>query len=68
MKVVIIDDEFWVRNSIRHLADWERLGISQVEEAEDGLSGLTIIAQIHPEIVITDMKMRGMDGAQLLQK
>ncbi|MBA2936838.1 helix-turn-helix domain-containing protein [Paenibacillus sp. CGMCC 1.16610] len=68
MKAVIIDDEFWVRNSIRHLADWERLGISQVEEAEDGLSGLNIIAQIHPEIVITDMKMRGMDGAQLLQK
>lgn len=68
MKAVIIDDEFWVRNSIRHLADWERLGIDQIEEAEDGLSGLNIIAQIHPEIVITDMKMRGMDGAQLLQK
>jgi two-component system response regulator YesN len=68
MKAVIIDDEFWVRNSIRHLADWERLGIDQIEEAEDGLSGLNVIAQIHPEIVITDMKMRGMDGAQLLQK
>lgn len=68
MKAVIIDDEFWVRNSIRLLADWERLGIDQIEEAEDGLSGLNMIAQIHPEIVITDMKMRGMDGAQLLQK
>ncbi|TXK74623.1 response regulator [Paenibacillus sp. N3.4] len=68
MKAVIIDDEFWVRNSIRHLADWGRLGIHQIEEAEEGISGLKLIAQIHPDIVITDMKMRGMDGGQLLQK
>ncbi|NEW09188.1 helix-turn-helix domain-containing protein [Paenibacillus sp. SYP-B3998] len=68
MKVVIIDDEYWTRDSIRRLAEWGRLGIDQIEEAEDGLSGLSIIGDIHPDIVITDMKMRGMDGTQLLQK
>jgi two-component system response regulator YesN len=68
MKVIIIDDEFWSRDSIRRLGDWERLGIDWIGEAEDGLSGLTIIAKEHPDIVITDMKMRGMDGVELLQK
>ncbi|TCM99096.1 two-component system response regulator YesN [Paenibacillus sp. BK033] len=68
MKAVIIDDEFWTRDSIKRLADWERFGINQVEEAEEGLSGLRIIDQIHPDIVITDMRMRGMDGAELLKK
>ncbi|GGI46671.1 hypothetical protein GCM10008018_18260 [Paenibacillus marchantiophytorum] len=68
MKAIIIDDEFWIRNSIRHLADWERFGIDQVMEAEDGLSGLEMVERLHPEIVITDMKMRGMDGTRLLQK
>jgi two-component system response regulator YesN len=68
MKAIIIDDEFWSRDSIRRLGDWERLGIDWIAEAEDGLSGLAIIAKEHPDIVITDMKMRGMDGIQLLQK
>ncbi|MFD2611381.1 response regulator transcription factor [Paenibacillus gansuensis] len=68
MKAVIIDDEFWTRDSIMRLANWEQFGIVRIEEAEDGLSGLRIINEIHPEIVITDMKMRGMDGVELLQK
>lgn len=68
MKAVIIDDEYWTRDSIHRLAEWERFGIEQIEEAEDGLSGLKIIHSIRPEIVITDMKMRGMDGVELLQK
>ncbi|WP_079410185.1 response regulator transcription factor [Paenibacillus ferrarius] len=68
MKVVIIDDEFWTRDSIRRLGDWTRFGITQIEEAEDGLKGLNIIQDILPEIVITDMKMRGMGGIELLQK
>ena len=68
MKVVIVDDEFWTRNSIRQFADWDRFGIVQIEEAEDGLSGLKIIDVMKPDIVITDMKMRGMGGVELLQK
>jgi two-component system response regulator YesN len=68
MKAVIIDDEYWTRDSIRRLAQWDRFGIDQIEEAEDGLSGLSIIDSIHPDIVITDMKMRGMDGVELLRK
>jgi two-component system, response regulator YesN len=68
MKVIIIDDEFWSRDSIRRLGDWERFGIDWIAEAEDGLTGLKIIDEAHPDIVITDMKMRGMDGVELLQK
>ncbi|TFE23769.1 response regulator transcription factor [Cohnella luojiensis] len=68
MKAVIIDDEFWTRDSIRRLVDWEKFGIDQVEEAEEGLGGLKLIDEIHPDIVITDMKMRGMDGVELLRK
>ncbi|MCC3374407.1 helix-turn-helix domain-containing protein [Cohnella sp. REN36] len=68
MKAVIIDDEFWTRDSIRRLGDWARFGIDRVEEAEEGLSGLRIIEEIRPEIVITDMKMRGMDGVELLRR
>ncbi|WP_261300588.1 response regulator transcription factor [Paenibacillus andongensis] len=68
MKAVIIDDEYWTRSSIRQLAEWERFGIGQVEEAEDGLSALQIIHSFQPDIVFTDMKMRGMDGVELLKK
>ncbi|MBB6731468.1 response regulator transcription factor [Cohnella zeiphila] len=68
MKAVIIDDEYWTRDSIKRLADWERFGIERIEEAEEGLSGLRLIGELRPEIVITDMKMRGMDGAELLRR
>jgi len=68
VKAIIIDDEYWTRATIRRLVDWESFGIERVEEAEDGAGGLRLVEELQPDIVITDMKMRGMDGVELLKR
>ena len=66
-KVVILDDEPWSRQLVKSLIEWDRLGLVAAGEADDGESGLTLISELAPDIVITDMRMPGMDGTELLR-
>lgn len=67
MKVLIVDDEADVRDSIRLLVDWEEYNITDVLEACDGESAMALIERERPEIIFTDMKMPNVDGMALLQ-
>ncbi|TVR68062.1 MAG: response regulator [Spirochaetaceae bacterium] len=67
-RVVIIDDEAWTRDTIKRIGRWRELGFRIVGEASDGISGLACIRQLAPHLVITDMRMPGLDGVQLLQE
>ncbi|QGQ93987.1 response regulator [Paenibacillus psychroresistens] len=66
-KVMIIDDEPWSRKVIKQLGDWDKLQLSVIEEAEDGSEGLRLIQELAPDIVVTDMRMPGIDGVELLK-
>ncbi|TLS51638.1 response regulator [Paenibacillus antri] len=65
--VLIIDDEPWAREAVKALGEWSRLGLTVAGEAEDGAQGLGLIERLKPDIVVTDMRMPGVDGAKLLQ-
>ena len=67
MKVLIVDDERHVREAIRMLVDWERLGIEHILEASEGASAVEIIQSEQPDIVLTDMLMPIMNGSELLE-
>lgn len=66
-RVLIIDDEPWSRQVIRALGNWESLNIEIAGEAEDGSMGLAMIQSLSPDLVITDMRMPGLDGVELLK-
>ncbi|CAM4466813.1 two-component system response regulator YesN [Paenibacillus endophyticus] len=67
-KVLIIDDEPWSREVIKALGQWDVMNMTVVGEAEDGKSGLRSIEELAPHIVVTDMRMPGVDGVELLQQ
>ncbi|HIJ57896.1 MAG TPA: response regulator, partial [Deltaproteobacteria bacterium] len=58
-QVVLIDDEADIRE-IMTIA-LEDAGY-QVATAEDGETGIRLTEEISPQIVITDIRMPGMDG------
>lgn len=66
-RAVIADDENKVRLALKVLADWEKLGISLAAEYEDGDSLCSHLQEECPDIVITDMKMPGIHGAELIE-
>ncbi|SFB09483.1 two-component system, response regulator YesN [Cohnella sp. OV330] len=67
-KVLIVDDEPWSREIVKDLADWEGLGLAVAGEAEDGEEGLRRIGELAPDIVVTDMRMPGLSGTELLNE
>ncbi len=64
-KLLIADDEKWIRQGLLEAIDWKAFGIDEVWEAEDGGEALQKIQRFHPDIVITDVRMPDIDGLDL---
>ncbi|GGD98669.1 response regulator [Paenibacillus nasutitermitis] len=66
VKVMIVDDEYYVRMDVRTLIPWEQKGFQLTEDAVDGQDALQKISELGPDIVLLDISMPGMDGITLL--
>ncbi|WP_114558967.1 response regulator [Desertihabitans aurantiacus] len=61
IRVVLVDDQELVRTGLRALA--ERDGdITVVGEADNGRSGLGLVRQLRPDVVLMDLRMPQLDG------
>lgn len=67
-KVLIVDDELLVRNYIRSLLEWEKLGFEVCGEAGNGIEALDQIELYKPDVVIFDISMPCMGGVSLSEK
>jgi two-component system response regulator YesN len=65
--VLIIDDEPWSREIIKALGSWESLKLQVIGEAQDGTEGIRLTRELKPNIVVTDMRMPGLEGVELLK-
>lgn len=66
-KVIIADDEKYVRQNILGSIDWSELGLEVAATVSNGQEALSKIEQYQPSIVITDIKMPLVDGIQLIK-
>ena len=67
MKVLIVDDEAFVRVSFKSYIDWNRYGFELIGEAEDGEIALEMIQNLKPDIVFLDINIPKLDGIQVLK-
>ena len=68
LKMIIADDERVIRESISRLIDWEKLGVELTGLCRNGLEAYDMIIDEDPDIVLTDIRMPGMDGLELIRK
>ena len=68
MKILIADDERHIRNGLGSNIDWKFLGIDTVFTAEDGVAAERICSEHRPEIIISDIRMPGIDGLELAER
>lgn len=68
LKVLIADDEIKVSKLIQCLIHWDELGMEVIGTVNDGVKAYEMILEKQPDIVITDIRMPGMDGIELVEK
>ncbi|MGO4790682.1 response regulator [Paenibacillus sp. 2KB_20] len=64
-KILIADDEWMIREGLKQTINWEALNCVLVGEAADGEQAVQQIQAFQPDILISDIRMPGMDGLEL---
>ena len=67
IKVMIADDEERICQLIEALIDWESLHMEVAGIAHNGLEACEMVKQIRPDILITDIRMPGCNGLNLIE-
>ncbi|MFD2328319.1 helix-turn-helix domain-containing protein [Cohnella sp. GCM10020058] len=67
-KVLLVDDESWVVESLKDLVDWERYGFNVAGQAASGEEALAAIGRLRPDVVFTDIRMPEMNGLELIRR
>ena len=65
MKILIIDDDEWIRDSLRIFFGAEGCHVVVLETAEEGLAELKYQAY---DLIIVDYKLPGLDGIEFLKR
>jgi two-component system response regulator YesN len=68
LKVVLVDDEPSVLESLRIFVDWDKTSFEIAGEASNGKAAFPVISDIRPELVICDIRMPGLTGLELMEK
>ncbi|NLN65092.1 MAG: response regulator [Clostridiaceae bacterium] len=68
LKIVIVEDESFIRKGLVHTIDWLSMGCVVCADAENGQDGLEKILTVLPDVVITDIKMPVMNGLEMVDK
>ncbi len=64
---VIVDDEKWVRSLLRNILPWHSLGFRILGEASDGAEAMRLVRVTTPDIVLTDIRMHGVNGLDFIK-
>ncbi|MEW4412258.1 response regulator [Clostridium sp. AN503] len=67
LKVLVIDDEMFVRKGIVLETDWAALGCEVVAEAANGVEGIEAVHKYSPDLIISDIRMPKLDGIGMLR-
>ena len=67
-KVLIADDEYWTREKLRRMIEWEKYSLICLEPAANGEEVLKRMEEEHPDILITDINMPYINGVELLRE
>lgn len=67
IRVLIVDDEPFIRQGLKILIDWEAYGFQIVDEAACGKDAIEFIKNNKYDLVITDIKMPNINGMEMIE-
>lgn len=67
LKLLIVEDEPLTANGLINSIEWQEYGVNIIGTADDGEEAIRLIEKNKPDIVLTDIRMPGMDGLELAE-
>lgn len=67
IKVLLVDDEQYIREGLRQLVDWEEYGYEIIGEAGNGVDAIAILEESQVDVVFVDIRMPKMTGLELIE-
>ncbi|MCA0991353.1 response regulator [Guptibacillus hwajinpoensis] len=64
--LVIVEDEYIIREGLKNAMPWQEWGVKVIGTASNGADGLELVKQTKPDIVLTDIRMPKMNGLEML--
>ena len=68
LKMIMADDERVIRETISQMLDWECLGIELIGVCKNGIEVYNMILDESPDIVMTDIRMPGLSGLEVVRE
>lgn len=68
IRTLIVDDDSLIHVTLRSMIDWERYGYTVVQDCSGGDQVLHYLREHSIDLLLTDMKMPGMSGLELLRR
>ena len=65
--MLVADDEKWIRERITLSINWSGIGVTITGEAADGEEALSLCRKLKPDIILTDIRMPGINGLDFLK-
>lgn len=67
MRLLIVDDGHYIVEYLKHLLDWSKFRIKQIETTTNSIEAKELLDQNQIDILITDIRMPEITGIDLLQ-
>lgn len=65
LKLFLVDDEAIILKGLSMTYDWAKMGFEIAGTARDGDEAVAKINEIKPDVVLTDIRMKRMDGLHI---
>lgn len=67
IRVLLSDDEPWILKALQQRIQWDSLGLELVGTGSNGVDSLQLARELSPDLVITDVRMPGINGIELAE-
>ena len=67
IKMMIVDDERIILESLETLVDWKSVGVEVVGTADNGADAISMALKLYPDIILSDISMPTCTGLEMLK-